>query len=87
VADVDGSVAAAAPSNPLGSLPTLEVTGAGVAAEAFLVGGGLASAGPYAFDVRGGGATQLRRYAIPRGDVVVGAGAGVEVGGAARGAA
>jgi hypothetical protein len=60
VAAVAGSGVVPAAANPLGSSPTLDVTGGGGAAASFVLAGAeLLSAGPYAFDVTGGGATQL----------------------------
>lgn len=65
VAAVAASAAEADASKPLGSLPTLDVTGVWFAVGSVAVlAGGVLSAGPYELDVTGGGAIQLRRSAM-----------------------
>jgi hypothetical protein len=55
----------AAASNPVGSVPTLDVTVGGVdAVDAAVAGAGARSAGPYRFVVIDAGATQFRRATI-----------------------
>jgi hypothetical protein len=65
VVGVAASAADADASKPLGSLPTLDVTGVSLAVGSVAVlAGGAPSAGPYELDVTDGGAIQLRRSAM-----------------------
>jgi hypothetical protein len=76
VAGVAASLTLGDASNPLGSLPTLEVTGGAFAVGSVVVlAGGAASAGPYELVVTGGGCAQLRLNAMAPtlGALVVGA--------------